>query len=50
MWNRLIKIRDNKKESKYNRNLSAILLRQLNTAGGSDIMKKEINLFIKNKK
>jgi hypothetical protein len=60
MWNDLIKIRDkytkrledgNPESKRYKTNLEVRnaadrLLRQLNTAGGTELMKNEIEIFI----
>ena len=49
MWNELIKIRDNTKNKEV-KEKAGILLSQLNTAAGKEIMRTEILLFLKQNK
>ena len=45
LWNRLIKVRDSTKYPDEKR-MAEILLSQLNTAGGKELMKNEITNFL----
>jgi hypothetical protein len=49
MWNELIKIKDSKKQSKHYaeaREKASMYLRQLNTAGGRNIIGDEVQMFL----
>jgi hypothetical protein len=51
MWNDLVSIKDNPKSPKKVKEIAEMLLRQLNTAGGKEMMGETgLNWLIKNKK
>ena len=48
MWNKLIKIIYDSEQPVDTREHAKILLRQLDTAGGPEIMRHEIEIFLSN--
>lgn len=46
MWNKLIKVIKNDKVDMKDKNYATMLLGQLNTAGGKELMKNEVERFI----
>lgn len=46
MWNKLIKVIKNDKVDMKDKDYATMLLGQLNTAGGKELMKNEVERFI----
>lgn len=46
MWNKLVKVINNDKVDMKDKDYAKLLLGQLNTAGGKELLKNEVNHFL----